>query len=214
MKSVGFWAQEEHQLKTLGPIFSNDHIGLVYPNLLIVSSKFLGSFIWQLLPAVCIFAMISCVPWEYNVCQHTLPVMSQLVSSLGMCTVLHLLWMCAYQCMHRAILRHFSSLDISPLHMLSKHSLQMLFSCSWYPSHSSIGFFFSLWALLSLIVCFSWLFSLLVSCHSSSWDMVESVSAMDIWFYTLSSPPHYMLLLTYSLNLKKFSVSFSSLPFM
>lgn len=69
--------------------------------------------------------------------------------------------------------------------------------------------FFSLWALSSLIVCFSWLFYLLVSCHSSSWDMVESVRVVNIQFYALFSFPHSMLLLTYPLNLKKFSVLLS-----
>ena len=44
----------------------------------------------------------------------------------------------AYQRVQRAILRHFSSQDISPLCILSKLSLQVLFSGHWYPSHPSM----------------------------------------------------------------------------
>lgn len=93
------------------------------------------------LMCVCVFVRVSSVPWNASPCQRTLPVASHLVSLLWTYPVLHLLWpQETYHCVQRATLRHFGSLDISPLCILSSFLLQMLCSGQCCASHPGMAF--------------------------------------------------------------------------
>lgn len=98
----------------------------------------MSSFIRELFACcVCLYKGFLCA-MKWFPLQCTLPVVSHQVFSLWTYTFLHLLWTQeAYQCMQSATLRRFGSQDISPLCILSKLSLQVLFSRHWYPSHPS-----------------------------------------------------------------------------
>lgn len=107
-----FYLSPDNDLLGLDPIYCLFLPGCLCP----VSHK-------SYLPDVCVFVRVSSVPWNGLPCQCTLPVMSHLVPLLWTYTVLHLLWTQeTYQCVQRALLRHFGSLDISPLCILSKLS--------------------------------------------------------------------------------------------
>lgn len=107
-----FYLSPDNDLLGLDPIYCLFLPGCLCP----VSHK-------SCLPDVSVFIRVSSVPWNGSPCQCTLPVVSHLVPLLWMYTVLHLLWTQeTYQCVQRALLRHFGSLDISPLCILSKLS--------------------------------------------------------------------------------------------
>lgn len=147
LKSVPFWA-------SLGA-----HPGIFYPGPLFLSCTWLWSS-YDLLDLIhylflagcsCPVSHQSCLPDVCvcfckgflcaSPCQRTLPVVSHLVSLLWTYPVLHLLWpQETYHCVQRATLRHFGSLDISPLCILSSFLLQMLCSGQCCASHPGMAF--------------------------------------------------------------------------